>query len=355
MHDARSLPRRVLIVRLGSMGDVLHALPAVHLLREAIPKCEIGWAIEERWLPLLSSEGADGDGATSPQRPLVNHLYKVDTRAWRKALFSMATYQEISSVVSAMRGDKYALALDFQGAIKSAVLAAMSGAESVIGFQEPREPAARMFYSHAVATAMVHVVERNFALARNVAGDARVAPKTILPVDATAEAWVTERLAELKVGAFAILAPTAGWKAKQWPIENFAVVATALAKRGCQSLINFGPGEERVALELSAASRGAAIPFACDLAQLIALTRRASLFIGGDTGPMHLAAAVDVPVVALFGPTDPARNGPYSTRAKVLRNPASVTSYRHVARRDEGLAAITPQEVIAAALAAMLA
>jgi heptosyltransferase-1 len=116
-------------------------------------------------------------------------------------------------------------------------------------------------------------------------------------------------------------------------------------------LINFGPGEENVAGEVRAASSGTAIPFACDLSQLIALTRKAALFIGGDTGPMHLAAALNVPVVALFGPTDPARNGPYSTRATVLRSAKSITSYSHVATRDEGLADISPDEVISAAAA----
>src|SRR6185369_11780448 len=107
------------------------------------------------------------------------------------------------------------------------------------------------------------------------------------------------------------------WKAKEWPTSKFGVVATELSRLGIASLINFGPGEERIAEEVRAASNGVAIPFACDLSQLIALTRRASLFIGGDTGPIHLAAALNVPVVALFGPTDPARNGPYTARAKV--------------------------------------
>jgi heptosyltransferase-1 len=247
-----------------------------------------------------------------------------------------------------MKDRHYDLALDFQGAIKSAVIARLSGARQVFGFEEPRESAARMFYSQKVSTSMPHVVEQNFALARHVVGDAQAPPRILLPADAPAEAWVSSRLAKLGVSRYAILSPTAGWKAKEWPTGNFGALASALAKLGLASLINFGPGEEAVAEEVRAASKGTALPFACDLSQLIALTRRAELFIGGDTGPMHLAAACTVPVVALFGPTDPARNGPYTSRAKVLRSAKSVTSYSHVADRDEGLASIAPEEVMAA-------
>jgi heptosyltransferase I len=332
------------------MGDVLHALPAVHLLRSAIPECEIGWAIERRWTPLLCANGFARSGPTAAERPLVNVIHEVDTRAWRKALLSSETQQSIVSAFSAMRAKKYDLALDFQGAIKSSLLAAFSGAGSVLGFQEPREYVARMFYSETIATSMPHVVDQNFAMARDVAGDAQLAPRTLLPIDAAADTWIAERISALGIARFAILAPTAGWAAKEWPAANYGAVAEALAKCGIASLINFGPGEERVAEEVRAASNGAGIPLACDLSQLIALTRRASIFIGGDTGPMHLAAALNVPVVALFGPTDPARNGPYTTRARILRSAQSVTSYSHVSGRDEALAKVSVEEVVAAAM-----
>ena len=114
-------------------------------------------------------------------------------------------------------------------------------------------------------------------------------------------------------------------------------------------MINFGPGEEEIADALKAASGGVAEKFTGSLTQLIALTRRARLFIGGDTGPMHLAAALSIPVVGIFGPTDPARNGPFGTRSIVLRSPSSFTSYQHVARPDAGLLEITAEQVVAAA------
>ncbi len=355
MRDARSLPRRVLIVRLGAMGDVLHALPAVHLIRQAIPKCEIGWVIESRWAPLLCAPGFPTAGETAPERPLVNAIHEVDTRAWRRFPTSRSTWTNVRTAFSGIRERRYEVAIDFQGAMKSAVVGALSGPNSVIGFRRPRESAARVFYSHSVDSEMRHVVDQNFALAREVAGDAVAPPKSLLPEDPAAETWVTDQFLKLElckreINKFVIINPTAGWKAKEWPLEHFATVARELASHGFVSLINFGPGEEEIAQRLATASGHAAIPFACSLSQLIALTRRASLFIGGDTGPMHLAAALQVPVVALFGPTDPARNGPYSTRARVLRNAKSVTSYSHVAESDPGLLEITPKEVMDAAM-----
>jgi heptosyltransferase I len=146
-----------------------------------------------------------------------------------------------------------------------------------------------------------------------------------------------------------LLNPGAGWGAKQWPAELYGEVAAQLAEDGLKVLINFGPGEEDLARVVENSSGGAAETFTGSLTQLIALTRRARLFIGGDTGPMHLAAALRVPVVAIFGPTDPARNGPFATRRIVLRSPASTTSYSHTFQPDESLLEITAAQVVAAA------
>jgi heptosyltransferase-1 len=150
---------------------------------------------------------------------------------------------------------------------------------------------------------------------------------------------------------FAILNPGAGWGAKRWPAERYGHVARALAKCGVQSVVNYGPGEEDLAGAAEAASEGAARAFQCSISELIALTRRAKLFVGGDTGPLHLAAALKVPVVAIFGPTDPARNGPYGTRSVVLRNPASMTTHARNPRTDEAMLGIGVEEVVSSAQA----
>jgi heptosyltransferase-1 len=168
------------------------------------------------------------------------------------------------------------------------------------------------------------------------------------PQDNLQETSVTAKF-QLAAGALAMINPGAGWGAKQWPAERYGEVARVLASDGMIPLINFGPGEEELANQVVAASGSKAVAISCSLGELIALTRRARLFIGGDTGPLHLAAALQVPVVAIFGPTDPARNGPYGTKSIVLRDPASRTSLSHTSAPDPGLLRITADAVIAAA------
>jgi len=184
---------------------------------------------------------------------------------------------------------------------------------------------------------------------RAVTGHTREIPDAVFPCEAAAADAVEKRLRQLGLQDFVILNPGAGWGAKQWPAERYGELAKALAERGVRSIINFGPREEELAQIAEKASGGLAHALSFSIGELIALTRRARLFVGGDTGPMHLAAALHVPVVALFGPTDPVRNGPYGARSIVLRNPASRTSLSHRNERDAGLLAITPEEVLAAA------
>ena len=222
------------------------------------------------------------------------------------------------------------------------------------GDAQPRENAASMFYTRQVAANGIHVVKQALDLANAVIENTSTRPPLIegsgtpveFPRDEDAEKKITSATADRK--KFAILNPGAGWGAKQWPAERYGAVAQALAKEGTHSLVNFGPGEEGLAAAVETASQGTARKISCSVAELIALTRRAQLMIGGDTGPLHLAAALKVPVVAIFGPTNPARNGPYGTCSIVLRSASSTTD--HSRRRDpeHGLLEITPEEVIAA-------
>jgi heptosyltransferase-1 len=168
------------------------------------------------------------------------------------------------------------------------------------------------------------------------------------PREPKAEARVEQRLAEFDAGEFAILNPGAGWGAKRWPVERYGEVARGLADIGVRSVLNYGPGEEGLVRSAEAASGGTARAVSCTLTELIALTRRARLFVGGDTGPLHLAAALHVPVVGIYGPTDPRRNGPYGTRSTVLRNADSVTSHARRAEADEGMLGIGSEAVVEA-------
>jgi heptosyltransferase-1 len=193
------------------------------------------------------------------------------------------------------------------------------------------------------------VVQQGLSLAEAVA-HRRLEPASVeLPRDPAAEARCEAQLREWQIGEFVILNPGAGWGAKQWPAERYGEVARELAKDEVCSLINFGPGEEELAVSAENASQGTAKRISCSISELIAFTRRAKLFIGGDTGPMHLAAALQVPVVAIFGPTDPVRNGPFGTRSIVLRNAISETSLARKSEPDPGLLKITSAEVAEAA------
>lgn len=340
-------PESILIVRLGAMGDVLHAMPAVAALRKACPEARIGWAIEHRWSELLVSQGASE--ARAGDRPLVDAVHRVDTRAWRKNLLSVRTWREIGRAAGVVRAEKYRVAIDVQGAVKSSLVARLSGAAEVFGFAHPRESVAKLWYTSQVSATAAHVIDQNLQLASAVVRNPLAAETFDLPHSAESESWCEQFTKENNLNRFALLNPGSGWGAKCWPSQRYAEVAKRLHAVGMKSLINFGPGEEELARLVADASAGAALAVSCTLAQLIAVTRRAALFVGGDTGPMHLAAALKVPTIALFGPTDPARNGPYWQPSVVLRNEQSITSYKHVAQPDPGLNAIDVEAVLNAA------
>lgn len=348
-HVERPSIDRLLIVRLSAMGDVIHTLPAAQALRQAFPYTIIGWLIEERWAELLCAPGTPRRGPRSAQRPLADWVHTVNLTGWRKSLTAVSTLQEVAKVWNDVRSVHYDVAVDLQGAIRSALLARWSGARMVYGAAESRESPASLLYTRRVIARGVHVVEQNLSIAEAVAQQKLTTPQVQFPRDLQVEERMQQRLAEEGIETFAILNPGAGWGAKRWPAERYGFVARALAKDGVRAVLNYGPGEETLAHEAEAASDGAAKPMKCSITELIALTRRARLFIGGDTGPMHLAAALQVPVAAIFGPTDPARNGPYGTRSVVLRNSASRTTHARNPRPDEAMLEIGVDAVVDAA------
>ncbi|MDP9262915.1 MAG: glycosyltransferase family 9 protein [Acidobacteriota bacterium] len=355
----------ILAVRLGAMGDVIHALAAVAALRDAFPEARIGWAIDERWAELLSSPNAllcapgallsnseaGPDAPRSAAKPLVDVVHPLDAAAWRAAPLSDETWGETVGALRGLRAARYEAAIDFQGLMKSALVAKASSAPVRLGFADPKESAAKLFYTRAVERTGTHVVEMNLALAQALTGREAAPARFELPRDPGAEAWCDAELRRRGAERFLLLVPGGGWGAKLWPAARYGEAARALAADGLRTLVNYGPGPSEAALaqEVVAASGGAAQPLSCSVSELIALTRRAQVFLGGDTGPMHLAAALGVPVVAVFGPTDPARNGPFGTRSVVLRSAASQTSYAHGAQVDPGMLEITTEEVVAAA------
>ena len=366
---------RLLVVRLGAMGDILHALPAVTALRQAHKGWVIDWAVEPRWRALLAAE--DSIGRVTSQ-PLVDRILFAPTREWRKAPLSQKTLHEIKALRQALRAGEYDAVLDLQGAVRSAVVGRMAGCRRLIGEAEPRERIARWLFTERVATRGAHVIEQDVELASAVAGDDLAPVTPWLPVDQAAEAWADQILprdasqpgpprtglrpwggepGSPRTGpgpwggsqAAVLINPGAGWGAKRWPIERYAAVAQGLIDRGLHVLVNAGPGEEPLGEVISHATGGAATSLTCTLEQLIALTRRVALVIAGDTGPLHLACALSRPVVGIYGPTDPSRNGPFGTRFRVLRSPESRRDHARNAAPEAGLLTISPEDVLQAA------
>jgi len=303
---------RILIVKLSSIGDVVHTLPAAALLRRSLPDAHIAWVVERR------------AGAILKDSPVLDDLIEIDTRAWRKHMLSSATLDEIRSPLVHLRGS-IDIAIDFQGLLKSGLVAKASGAPQRIGFgtDELREKASRFFLTDQVDTSdHKHVIAKNLALARRaIAGaatdinvdDSESHYDFPIKVSRDDEQYVEQVISE-RGSRFAIINPGGGWPTKLWPAQEYGRLADWLhGEHGLISFITYGPGEEALAQTVASSSRSAvARPFASTLKQFVALARRAELFVGGDTGPLHLAAASGAPIVGIYGPTSPERNGPFN-------------------------------------------
>ena len=323
------------------MGDILHALPAVTALRNAHPEWRIGWAIEPQWKPLLAAEGAVARG---PAMPLVDRVHVVAARQWARTPVLPRTLLEIRGARRDLRQEKYDVCVDLQGAVRSAAIAKWARAKRLIGEELPRERAARYFFSERVQTRGVHVIEQAIEVVNAIAGDHLPVVRPLLPFDAAAESK-----AQSLPAPFVLLNPGAGWGAKRWPGERYGELAARLHDAGFSIVVNAGPSEEPLADEVVASSHGAAVALRCSISELIAVTRRAALVIGGDTGPLHLASALGRPVVGIFGPTDPARNGPFGGSFRVLRHPQSKRDHTRNTAPEAGLLTIAPADVLSAA------
>jgi heptosyltransferase-1 len=223
----------------------------------------------------------------------------------------------------------------------------MANCRRLIGEEKPRERPARLLYSERVVTQGQHVIQQDAELAASVAGDELTPATPTLPTDPAAEAWADQTLHSSQTAV--LINPGAGWGAKRWPVERYSAVAKQLIAKGFRVVVNAGPGEFPLAETIEQATGGAATPLTCSLNQLISLTRRVGLTIAGDTGPLHLACALGRPVVGIYGPTDPSRNGPFGTKFKVLRSPESRRDHTRHEAPEAGLLTISTDDVLAAA------
>jgi heptosyltransferase-1 len=294
---------RILIVRLGALGDVVHAIPVAAALRRAHPSARIDWLVSAKHREILDLV------------PVIDRRLVINDRGDASGGTSLL------SAIRELRRSRYDVAIDLQGLIKSAVLARTSGAPRVVGFSSryARERAARLFYTEAYDPGRGglydpretrHVVDINLAVLSVLGIDAPAREFPIEDVDTA----VARAAREQAGGPYALLNPGAAWPNKRWPPARLAAIAVELRERhGLRSLVLWGPGEEGLAQEVVAGANGAAIVSPkTTIADLVALARRAALMVSGDTGPTHIAAALGTPIVGIYGPTRPARNGPMS-------------------------------------------
>ncbi len=253
-----------------------------------------------------------------------------------------------------LRREGYDWALDLQGAVRSAVIARWARPERLLGEAEPREPAARWLFRERIATRGVHVIEQAGEVAEALGGEPLPLTLPMLPHDPVAVQWCEEAGVPARGAPTVLLHPGAGWGAKRWPVERYAEAGAAIAREtGARLAINVAPGELPLGAALARHMRALGVEpllLSPTVGQLIELTRRVALAIGGDTGPLHLAAALGVPTVGIFGPTDPARNGPFHGEFRILRDPASRRDHARRAEPEAGLLRISSQEVAEAAL-----
>jgi lipopolysaccharide heptosyltransferase I len=323
MQEQSGSQPRFLVIRLSSIGDIVHALPAVAALGQSFPRAEIHWLVENRYASLLAGN------------PYVHRMIPLDTLSWRGGLPRVSNIQEMVKTLRDLRGIAYEAVVDFQGLWKSAFIALLTGTNVRVGLAEPwlREPSAAILYTERVSAAgRRHVVEESLVLVEHLG--ARVGFWQFpLPHTPEADQYVDDQLARLEARDFMIVNPGGGWKAKRWAPENYALLLRHLESwfRGKVLLTGSPEENELISGILKSAGTKQAFHFPSSVVQFIALARRAKLVLGGDTGPVHLAAAVGTPLVAIHGPTDPARNGPFHKADIALYNQAPVNHSRRAA------------------------
>ena len=308
---------RLLIVKLGSIGDVVHTLPSLAAIRNAFPNAEISWVVERTAAEILVDN------------PILDRLIVVDTKALRRGLVSGETLRAPRQQLRQLRASTFDLALDFQGLLKSASIARLSGAHRIFGFSREglREKPSRFLLSRTVAVPkQIHVIRKGLELVKGALGisvptEARdfSFPVALNPVHETE----AENAAPPDGGDYAILNPAGGWPTKLWSAERFGALADELwQQHGLRSLVTHGPGEAGIARAvLDGCSSHTASAVSLSLKGFYALAKSARLYVGGDTGPTHLALAAGAPVVGLFGPTEWWRNGsPFDDDICVERN-----------------------------------
>src|SRR3990172_2607201 len=305
--DTLNEPRSICIFRLSSIGDVIHTLPVAELLKARFPKARITWVAEKMMAPLLK------------HNPAIDQLILLDTKSWRRGFISPSVWKEVFRFLRYLRSQQFDVALDFQGLLQSAALARFSGSPRRIGmsrFDRKDRWSSFLLNEFSTQTALKHhIIEKNLALLERLDILPENQPLQFhMHPEQEAVDYVERELKKLELQKFILVHPGGGWITKMWDVDKFAqLIDTIYTDLHIPTLLTWGPGEKHVSDTIARKCISPAmVSFSTNLSELIALTAQARLMISGDTGPLHLASALGVPVVGIYGPTDPARNGPWN-------------------------------------------
>jgi len=344
-RDRNGTVRRILIIKPSSAGDIVHALPVLHGLRVRWPSARIAWLVAVPFADLLRGH------------PELDELILFDRHRFGRIGRSVPVSVEFVRFLQALRARRFEMVIDLQGLFRSAFLAMATGAGTRIGFADARE-LGWVFYTHRIAPPQeeIHAAERNYRLSR-LLGFGHVPMQFVLPVDPAVRSSAQRLMEQAGVPAgraYAVLAPAARWETKLWAPERFAAVARHLHQRYGLVVMLVGAGRDRPIADAIGAMTGPAtvnLAGRTTLAEMVALLENASVVITNDSGPMHMAAALGRPLVAVYGPTSPIRTGPYNRPGSVVRAglPCSPCYIRKLSRCPHGhacMSRITVEDVL---------
>lgn len=299
-------PKRFLIVKLSSMGDIIHALPVASALKSKFPDSFVGWAVEESFRDILSSA------------PFIDRVYFLNTKKWRRDIISFNTIGEITHAIKEIRNEDFDITIDAQGLIKSGVIAYLSGAPARIGFSErqAREPLSAIFYNRRITPSrdIVHIIDQNLYLIRELVGETESIEHGLC-ISENNESWAMKEMrmmgipnGDLKV----LISPCAGWKTKIWNPDKYKKLITELNDRYQARVILSGGFQDKGFIEMIASGLQITIPklIGYSISQMMGFLKVVNLVIGGDTGPVHVASALGTPTLSLYGPSSAKRSAP---------------------------------------------
>ncbi len=299
----KKIPKKILVIKPSSLGDIVHGLPFLNAVKDTFPSAEIHWVVAKGLEGLLENH------------PMVKRLWVINKDQWKNLKKIKETAIEIKSLFKKLEDESYDLVIDLQGLLRSGILTYATRASVRVGFKEAREGSI-LFYTHKVEGGReIHAVDRYLKIASAVGCEIK---DVKFPMPLIKESENVKKLKE-DIGDYAVLVPGARWKTKRWLPANFGKLASML---DIKTVIVGSSSDAEIAKGIEFCSGGKALSIAgkTDIKELISIIRGARYVITNDSGPMHIAAAFGVPVVAIFGPTNPVRTGPYGRNHIIVKS-----------------------------------